>query len=163
MTYFPFTNVPNVVFDSHLKHLGYAELKVLLVIIRQTYGWKAKNSKGHKERDWISRTFFVKKTGLSKRAVSKAIADLLEKQLIVVTAENGRPLSTPESRRHRAKLYFSCNLAKTSYLNSTKPVTKSNPTIIKHTKQYREEKSLGLQKVSFKYRNHSTRNNKETS
>lgn len=163
MTYLPFTNVPNVILDKHLSCLGYAELKVLLVIIRQTYGWKAKNGKGHKERDWVSRAFFVKKTGLSKRAVSKAIADLLDKQLITVTAENGTPLPRAESRKHSTKLYFSCNLKVTSYLNSTKPVTKGTPTIIKHTKQYREEKSLGLQKPLFKYRNHPTKNNKETS
>jgi len=44
MGYIYFTNVPNIIFDTHLKDLGYAELKILLVIIRQTYGWKDKHT-----------------------------------------------------------------------------------------------------------------------
>jgi len=54
MAYINRTGVPNQVFDIHLQHLGYAELKILLVIIRQTYGWRDKKTKSHKERDWIS-------------------------------------------------------------------------------------------------------------
>lgn len=157
MAYIQHTNVPNSVFDSYLSSLGYAELKVLLVIIRQTYGWKSKHGKGYKKRDWISRAFFVKKTGLSKRAVSKAIADLSYKQLITITNERGRVLHSTIQRKHSDKLYFSCSFSAGSDFKSTKAVTKSNPTIIKHTKVYREETSLGLQKLHFKY--HTYQNN----
>ena len=153
MAYINRTGVPNAVFDIHLPFLGYAELKVLLVIIRQTYGWRDKKSKSsHKQRDWISRQFFVKKTGLSKRAVSKAIAQLQQKNLIIITAHNQRVLSTADCRKKQTKLYFSTNFHNTSKHNDTKAVTYRTPTIIKHTKVYREQRSLGMQKLSFKHR-----------
>ena len=48
------TPVPNAVFDEHLKELKAAELKVLLIIIRQTLGWEDKSSRSQrKECDWI--------------------------------------------------------------------------------------------------------------
>ena len=78
MGYIYRTNVPNMVFDVHLKDLGYAELKVLLVVIRQTYGWKDPKTNSYKRWDWISQRFFVKKTGLSQRSVSTAISRLVE-------------------------------------------------------------------------------------
>jgi len=153
MAYINRTGVPNQVFDIHLQHLGYAELKILLVIIRQTYGWRDKKTKSHKERDWISRQFFVKKTGLSKRAVSKAIAQLQEKNLIIITDSKGSSLSSANCRKKRTKLYFSSHFPQSSEGNDTKAVTYRTPTIIKHTKVYREERSLGMQRLSFKTKN----------
>ncbi len=84
MSYIYHTNVPNNLFDTYLKNLGYAELKVLLVVIRQTYGWKDKRTGTYKHGDWISQQFFVRKTGLSNRAVSTAISKLIYKRLIEV-------------------------------------------------------------------------------
>ena len=107
MSYFYHTNVPNIFFEVHLKNLGYAELKVLLVIIRQTYGWKDTRTGGHKKWDWISGRFFVKKTGLSQRAVSSAISSLIMKRLIVVKNSKGKVLYSKLERQHEQKLYFS--------------------------------------------------------
>ena len=153
MAYINRTGVPNAVFDIHLPHLGYAELKVLLIIIRQTYGWRDKETRSHKERDWISRQFFVKKTGLSKRAVSKAIAQLQVKNLIIITDSKGSSLNSANCRKKQTKLYFSSHFPQSSDLRSTKAVTYRTPTIIKHTKVYREQRSLTMQKISFSTKN----------
>ncbi len=110
MSYFYHTNIPNTFFDIYLKDLGYAELKVLLVIIRQTYGWKDKRTGSYKKWDWISGQFFVKKTGLSQRAVSSAISNLMIKRLIAVKNGKGKILYSKIERQHEQKLYFSCTL-----------------------------------------------------
>lgn len=149
MGYISRTNVPNSVFDMHLKNLGYAELKILLVIIRQTYGWKGKHKGEHKKRDWLSQQFFVRKTGLSGRAVSNAIATLHAKHLIHITNAQGKPLNTTEERKRATRLYFSCNLEQSSELRSSKPVKKSNTTIINTTRLYSDVSSQGMKRVTF--------------
>ena len=45
MEYQKTTHVPNELFDTYLPKLSFSELKILLYIIRQTYGWKLKNGK----------------------------------------------------------------------------------------------------------------------
>lgn len=55
--------------------LGNDEFKVLVAIIRKTYGW-------HKDTDSISNSQFEKMTGLSTRAVQRAKVKLKEKGLI---------------------------------------------------------------------------------
>jgi len=101
------TPVPNTVFDTHLKELKLAELKVLLIIIRQTLGWEdKKTSSERKELDWISSGQFAVKTGCSKRAINDAIQILIDKNLINVISQNGDLLDTPEMRRGQQKLFF---------------------------------------------------------
>lgn len=99
------TPVPNSFFDSHLVELSLAELKVLLVIVRQTWGWQAKNKK-RKQRDWINGSQFIKKTGLSRKAISNGVGLLVEKGLIKVTDYSGLELKTPESRRGIPRLFY---------------------------------------------------------
>lgn len=150
MGYIYRTNVPNSFFDEHLKDLGYAELKVLLVIIRQTYGWKDTKTNSYKRWDWISQRFFVKKTGLSQRSVSTAISHLVTKQLIVVKNVDNVTLVSARKRQREAKLFFSCLLEpKSCEVNDTKAVKKVHTTIIKHTKKYCEETSQGMKRISF--------------
>ena len=94
------TPVPNVVFDHYLKELKVAELKVLMVIIRQTSGWMDLKTKSkRKERDWISGSQLATKTGCSKRAINSAIEVLVQKNLINVLSEAGGFLDSPEKRR----------------------------------------------------------------
>jgi len=101
------TPVPNVVFDTYLKELKLAELKVLLIIIRQTLGWEDKRTKSErKETDWISNSQLVTKTGNSARAINDAIQGLTDKKLIDVISQSGEFLDTPEKRRGQQKLYF---------------------------------------------------------
>ncbi|WP_046756468.1 replication protein [Kordia jejudonensis] len=150
MSYIYHTNVPNNLFDIYLKDLGYAELKVFLVIIRQTYGWKDKRTNSYKHWDWISQQFFVRKTGLSARAVSTAISKLIYKRLIQVKNKQGSLLFHKIERQRESKLYFSCTLKqKSSELTSRKPMKKLHTTIIKHTNTYREDTSQAFKKIQF--------------
>lgn len=101
------TAVPNQIFDVLLKDLSMAELKVLLVIVRQTIGWtESKTKKERKTSDWISISQFADKTGASRRSVNSAIHQLSEKSLIDITDENDVLLDTPEKRKGKAKLIF---------------------------------------------------------
>ena len=101
------TPVPNAVFDTYLKELKLAELKVLLIIIRQTLGWEDKRTKSErKELDWISNSQLALKTGSSKRAINDAIHVLTTKNLIDVLSQTGNSLDTPDKRKGQQKLFF---------------------------------------------------------
>lgn len=69
------TQTPNDLFDHWLPHLNESELKVLLVIIRKTFGW-------HKERDRISISQLQRLTGLSEPSVLGAVKSLISKGVI---------------------------------------------------------------------------------
>jgi phage replication O-like protein O len=79
-----YTQTPNALFDEWLPKLGMAELKVLMVIMRKTFGW-------HKVRDQISLSQLEEITGLERRHVLKGVKGLVEKNLItkVVEGKNG--------------------------------------------------------------------------
>jgi hypothetical protein len=101
------TPVPNIVFDRYLKELKLAELKILLVIIRQTVGWTDKFSKSkRKEMDWISSNQLAMKTGSSFRAINEAVQLLVQKKLIEVLSSSGEILDIPEKRRGQQKLFY---------------------------------------------------------
>jgi len=101
------TPVPNVVFDHYLKELKLAELKILLVIIRQTFGWSDKFSKSRrKEKDWISGSQLTLKTGSSMRAINEAVQTLVQKKLIEVLSSSGEILDVPGKRRGQQKLFY---------------------------------------------------------
>lgn len=101
------TAVPNALFDVYLKELKVAELKVLLVIIRQTLGWSVKRvAKRRKEKDWISNSQLRSKTGSSRRAISAATEVLVRKQLIDVLDYSGNYLLEPWQRKGKMRLYY---------------------------------------------------------
>ncbi len=105
MRYQKTTQVPNEVFDLHLTELTFSELKILLFIIRQTYGWKLKNGK-RKQRDRITHNLFKQKTGLSRRVITDVIQSLITKHLITVTDYQGNKLHTPEQRKGKVGIYY---------------------------------------------------------
>ncbi|MGE0637670.1 MAG: hypothetical protein AB7P01_14590 [Bacteroidia bacterium] len=106
MYYKETTQVPNAVFDIHLPGLSLASLKVLLIIIRGTYGWYNKKTGRRKERDRITIRQFIKKTGLSRRSVCSAIQTLFEKQFIQVSDFKGKNLTCPNERKGKSYLYY---------------------------------------------------------
>ena len=61
-----YTQVPNLLLDEHMKNMDKAELKIVLLACRKTFGWR-------KERDRISYTQFEKLTGLSRASVQTGI------------------------------------------------------------------------------------------
>lgn len=95
-----FTRTPNILFDQLLKELNTSELKILLIIIRQTNGWR-------KERDRITHTQFINKTGLSRRVITETIKLLSGKRLIYITDKNGNALNNPEDRKGQSFIYYS--------------------------------------------------------
>jgi len=110
MNYKQTTQIPNVLFDNYLQALTSAELKILLVILRQTNGWIDKRTGTRKKRDRLSYGQFIAKTGLSRRVVSVAIQKLLDKQLINVNCQSGKSKHLSHERRGSPVLYYSSDL-----------------------------------------------------
>lgn len=103
------THVPNEVFDKWLAILTESEIKILLVIIRQTYGWIDRYTGRRKLRDRITRTQFMMKAGLSARIVSKTLNSLLKRGLIQISDENLKPLIYSSDRKGKFILLYSIN------------------------------------------------------
>lgn len=123
-----FTQVPNLVFDILLPTLTLAEIKLLLIIIRQTNGWFDEATKRRKIRDRISHSQFIKKSGLSRRIVIATIQKLIDKKLINVTDDKGSPLHCPTERKGKRRLYYEtmfkkeCKYAKSAKTKRLQPV-----------------------------------------
>lgn len=73
-----YTQTPNELFDDWLPKLKMIELKILLVILRKTFGW-------HKDVAKISREELKKLTGLQSIQISNGTKSLIEKKLIKKT------------------------------------------------------------------------------
>lgn len=139
------TPVPNVIFDRYLKDLNLAELKVLLVVIRQTLGWADRRGIfGRKETDWISGSQLREKTGCSYRAISPAIDLLVKKRLIVIHDERGYTLSYSKDRQGKTRLYYSLH---PSVLNSVDNSLKSPLTSAKFAEDFGKKYTSLLQKM----------------
>jgi len=112
------TPVPNALFDVHLKDLKCAELKVILVIIRQTLGWSlGKNTKARKTMDWISGSQLQSKTGNSRRAISSAIDVLVKSNLIEIS--NGIiSLDKASDRQGKTRLYYRLSPTLTGHVDN---------------------------------------------
>jgi hypothetical protein len=102
--------VPNRLFDDVLPGLSDTELRVLLIVLRQTLGWREGDERGgwrHRRRDWMSHAQLCRKTGRRSEAVSNAVNGLVSKGLIVAETGTGSPLPTPEMRRrHLGRVYL---------------------------------------------------------
>ena len=107
MIYQQTTQFPNSLVDTHLPNLTESEVKIILVIIRQTNGWVDKRTGSRKTRDWISHGQFIKKTGLSRRVISKSLQSLVEKNLIQITCRNGNLLHKAVDRRGVTRMFYS--------------------------------------------------------
>jgi phage replication O-like protein O len=71
-----YTQTPNEFFDEVAKTLKEGELRVMLVIMRQTFGW------GNKQWDRISISQLMEKTGMKRDAVVRSTKSLVEKKLV---------------------------------------------------------------------------------
>lgn len=83
------------------------ELRVLLIILRQTLGWKGNAKGGHKERDWITHSELCRRTGRASGAVSAAVDSLIRYEMIIAEDFEGNSLETAASRRwYLGKLFY---------------------------------------------------------
>ena len=133
------TQVPNELLDISLPYLNQAQLKVILVVIRQTLGWIDSKTGKRKRKDWISLSFFVRRTGLTRKSISLAIQTLIDKELLVALDYHERELRTAKDRRGKKRIYYAYapyfRLLKTkgwvkklSKLFTYRPITKPTPT-----------------------------------
>lgn len=101
------TPVPNAVFE-YIPSLSEAELKLTLIIIRQTLGWRrnADSNAVRKTSDWISGSQFQKKTGMSRRAIVTAVRTLSYRNFVEIADDHGRVLRTPAERKGKPRLYY---------------------------------------------------------
>lgn len=104
----PFVPVPSAYIDIVMPALSDAELRIVLVVIRQTLGWtEGDGSPVRKGRDWLSHSQLKTRTGKSSDSISKAIQSLVRSSLIVVESEDGKLLTHPSARRRaRSRLYY---------------------------------------------------------
>jgi len=149
-----FTPIPNIFFDKILKELNKSELKLLLIILRQTHGWIDIKSNNRKERDRISQSQFMKKTGLSRRIISKSIESLLEKELITLTDIQGNSLNLPSKRQGHLAIYYSHLLNPTCALLDMNLCTFKHEHVQKgeHNKRnYNKRKLTKEREIEFKH------------
>src|SRR3954453_9394654 len=82
------TQVPDELFDELMPRLSGAELKVLLYIIRRTFGFKKESDNISLQQllhgiTTVEGTVLDRGTGLSKKTLLETIKSLLEKNLIL--------------------------------------------------------------------------------
>ena len=102
------TPVPNELLDRTMPELRDTELRVLLVVVRQTLGWQdGFDPKQRKERDWLTQSQLMRRTGRASEAVARAVDGLVRLGLIDVLDRSGSLLPSPaERRRHLGRLYY---------------------------------------------------------
>ncbi len=102
------TPVPVALIDRVMPTLRDTELRVLLVVVRQTLGWQVgKDPYLRKERDWLTQSQLMRRTGRASGAVARAVDGLVRRGLIDVLDGGERPLRTPaERRRCLGRLYY---------------------------------------------------------
>ena len=102
----PFIQLPCAVIDEILPTLRDTELRLLLVVLRQTWGWRNPDGKS-KERDWLSHLQLKERTGRASEAVCAAIDVLVKRGLVTVQNEQGETLGeTHKRQRVHGRLYF---------------------------------------------------------
>lgn len=70
-----YTQMPNELFDIHMQDMGFAELKVVLAILRKVVGF-------HKKQDEISISLLEKMTGLTRANVISGVEAATDRGLI---------------------------------------------------------------------------------
>lgn len=135
------TPVPNVLLDRIMPTLRDTELRILLVVVRQTLGWQdGPDPAKRKEKDWLTQSQLMRRTGRANGAVSHAVDALVRASVIDVLDRWGRPLVTPaERRRHLGHLYYRLHQVAESAADDLKPA-KSAHAKPHTTKESRDKK-----------------------
>lgn len=99
-----YTPISNILFDTFLPTLTSSELKILLIVLRQSSGWR-------KERDRMTGSQLENKTGLSRRIIASGIQSLIDKRLLIASDFHKNTLNKPVERKGKTHIYFSSPLA----------------------------------------------------
>ena len=144
------TPVPNVLLDQVMPTLRDTELRVLLVVVRQTRGWQdGPHVSQRKERDWLTQSQLMGRTGRGSGAVAQAVDVLVQAGLIEVQDRAGTPLNTAaERRRHLGRLYYRLGLTSgpVEAKSVKSPVTKSAHAKSHTTKETENKINIGRHK-----------------
>jgi len=144
------TAVPNVLLDKVMPTLRDTEFRILMVVVRQTLGWQEGSDPAkRKEKDWLTQSQLMHRTGRASGAVSHAVDALVRARLIDVLDRWGRPLATPaERRRHLGHLYYRLHQgreAPVGYLKSAKSAyAKAHTTKETVTQKYKADQKLWI-------------------
>lgn len=140
------TPIPNGLLDRVMPTLRDTELRVLLVVVRQTLGWQeGPDPSRRKERDWLTQSQLMRRTGRASEAVSAAVDGLVRARLIEVQDKWGKALTTPaERRRYLGKLYYRLQ---SEFVNDSQCLpenehAKPNTTKQTVTQKYSEENKI---------------------
>lgn len=105
--------------------------RILWIILRQTYGW-------HKKSDRISISYFQNKSGLQRRHISRALKDLVERN--IVTKNDTSFITTYGFQKDNSKWKLSpkmTHITKNDTSLSPKMTLKLSPKLV-HTKETKE-------------------------
>jgi len=106
-----FTQVPNVLFDEWLTRLSDVELRVLMVVIRQTFGWVDAPTGRRKTEDWLSQSYIMEKTGRGRARISVAIKRLVDElHLLEAVNSKGKHLDAPDRKSNFGKIFYRSTL-----------------------------------------------------
>ncbi len=141
------TQTPNIIFNGLMREMTDTDLRVVLCVVRATFGWIADLETGmRKEEDWISHWQLSKKTGRSGRALSTAIDQCIKKDWIEARDENGVILDTKAKRRGK-KIYY--RIGKAIILTTSE---KSSEVLVSSEKTSNED---GSNEKSSRYKTNS--------
>ena len=116
--------IPTRLVDEVMPRLRDTELRVLLVVVRQTLGWQEGPDPMHrKERDWLTQSQLMRRTGRASAAVARAVDALVRDGLIEVLDRAG----TPAGRRRRNGAAISGRLYYRLSPHSLSPAGKRGP------------------------------------
>ena len=102
----PTVPVPIAVLDSLMPRLKDTELRLLLVVVRQTIGWVDPLG-GRKNWDWLTHSQLRRRTGRSSSALSRAIHRLASRGIILVSDHRYQLKLSQNERRRSERLLFS--------------------------------------------------------
>ena len=100
------TPTPNELYNGEMKKMTDTELRVVLMVTRQTLGWELDKETGtRKKEDWISRSQIIEKTGRTGRAISTAIESCIKSGWIEARDMSGNLLDSPQKRSGNKIVY----------------------------------------------------------
>ncbi len=99
--------IPRRILDELMPTLKDTELRVLLLVARQTIGRISKDGRASKDADWLSHSQLKTRTGRASEAVSAAVDTLIRSGLLEVFTPEGKAMASPKERQaHRGILLY---------------------------------------------------------
>ena len=144
-----YTQVPDELLDELLSELSGAELKVLLYVVRRTFGFKrdsdhislSQMTNGIQKKDG---SILDKGTGLDKKTVIRAVKSLVSKEILVHTRK-----SSPEKGYESSE--YALNIVSTPWWhNATRPQVGKSPQALVEKNHIQD---TDIQKTSITFRN----------